>query len=291
MNPNERYPTQRALLAAGPARGVYPSSRTATPRVSVVQYLNTAPLVWGLQHGDQRERYELAFTTPAICADDLATGRADVGIIPSIEYQRIEGLKVLPGLSIASKERVRSVLLLSRVPIEEVRSVALDTSSRTSAALVKILFTRFYGIEVAARGSAPDPASMLRNADAALLIGDPALVYKGDAHVFDLASEWRKFTGLPFVFALWALRLFDHHTYLRPDFESSRHQGLAHLGEIAAEWAPRLGFPAEAIRIYLTENIDYTLDEENLAGLRLFYRLAHEVGIIPSVKELDLVET
>jgi chorismate dehydratase len=109
--------------------------------------------------------------------------------------------------------------------------------------------------------------------------------------VFDLASEWRKFTGLPFVFALWALRLFDHHTYLRPDFESSRHQGLAHLGEIAAEWAPRLGFPAEAIRIYLTENIDYTLDEENLAGLRLFYRLAHEVGIIPSVKELDLVET
>jgi chorismate dehydratase len=291
MNPNERYPTQRALLAAGPARGVYPSSRTATTRVSVVQYLNTAPLVWGLQHGDQRERYELAFTTPAICADDLATGRVDVGIIPSIEYQRIEGLKVLPGLSIASKERVRSVLLLSRVPIEEVRSVALDTSSRTSAALVKILFTRFYEIEVATQPSAPDPAAMLSSADAALLIGDPALVYEGDAQVFDLASEWRKFTGLPFVFALWALRPFDHRISIRRDFEASRDEGLANLDRIAAEWAPQLGITAAAVRIYLTENIDYTLDEENLAGLRLFCRLAHEVGIIPSVKELDLVES
>jgi len=258
------------------------------PRVSVVQYLNTAPLVWGMLHGDQRERYDLAFTTPAVCADDLEAGRADIGIVPSIEYQRLDGLKLLPGLSIASKHRVRSVLLLTRVPIEKVRSVALDTSSRTSAALVKILFAKFYEIEVAARASAPDAAAMLSGADAALLIGDPALVYDGDAQVFDLASEWRKFTGLPFVFALWAFRLSGRWLdNLYQDFESSRDQGLAHLDEIAAEWAPRLGITAEAVRIYLTENIDYTLDEENLAGLRLFYRLAREAGIIPSVMELD----
>jgi chorismate dehydratase len=258
------------------------------PRVSVVQYLNTAPLVWGLLHGAQRECYDLAFTTPAVCADDLEAGRADIGIIPSIEYQHIHGLQVLPGLSIASKQRVRSVLLLSRVPIEKVRSAALDTSSRTSAALVRILFRKFYGIDVAARPSTPDPAVMLSSADAALLIGDPALLYDGDAQVLDLALEWRKFTGLPFVFALWAFRPFERGLVnLRRDFEASRDHGLAHLDDIAAEWAPRLGITAEAVRIYLTENIDYTLDEENLAGLQLFYRLAHEAGIIPSVKELD----
>jgi chorismate dehydratase len=265
-----------------------PRPRTAQPKVSVVQYLNTAPLAWGLQHGAQAERYRLAFTTPAACADDLALGRADIGIIPSIEYQRLDGLKVVPGLSIASKQRVRSVLLLTRVPVEEVRSVALDTSSRTSAALVKILFREFYGINVAAHPSAPDPTAMLNQADAALLIGDPALLYDGDALVFDLASEWRKFTGLPFVFALWALRPFEARLVdLRRDFEESLDQGLGHVGDIAAEWAPRLGITPEAVRIYLTENIDYTLDEANLAGLQLFYRLAQKAGMISSVKELD----
>jgi chorismate dehydratase len=245
-------------------------------------------LAWGLQHGHPSERYHLAFTTPAACADDLESGRADIGIIPSIEYQRIDGLRVLPGLSIASKQRVRSVLLLSRVPIEDVRSVALDTSSRTSAALVKILFAEFYGIDVAAHPSAPDPTAMLNQADAALLIGDPALLYDGDALVFDLASEWQKFTGLPFVFALWAVRPFEASLVdLRRDFEVSLNQGLRHVDNIAAEWAPRLGIAPEAVRIYLTENIDYTLDEENLAGLQLFYRLAHKAGMISSVKELD----
>ena len=129
---------------------------------------------------------------------------------------------------------------------------------------------------------------MLDGADAALLIGDPALLYHGDAQVLDLALEWRKFTSLPFVFALWAFRPFaGADDELRCDFLASRNQGLRHLEELAAEWAPRLGISAEAVRIYLTENIDYTLDEENLAGLRLFYKLAHEVGIIPSAKELD----
>lgn len=269
-----------------------PPRPRALPRVSVVQYLNTAPLVWGLQHGGRRERYRLAFTTPAACADDLEFGRADIGIIPSIEYQRIDGLKVLPGLSIASKERVRSVLLLSRVPIDRVRSVALDTSSRTSVALVKILFAEFYGIDVVAHPSAPHPTAMLESADAALLIGDPALLYEGDAQVFDLASEWRKFTGLPFVFALWALRPLEGGLADLPrDFQASLHQGLRHVDDIAAEWAPRLGISREVVRIYLTENIDYTLDEANLAGLQLFYRLAHKAGLISSLKELDLVES
>lgn len=256
-------------------------------------------------HGRERGQFDLAFTTPACCADDLRGGRADVGIIPSIEYQRIGGLKVLPGLSIASKHRVRSVLLLSRVPIEKVQSVALDTSSRTSATLVWVLLRKFYGIDPVMQPAAPDPKAMLKSADAALLIGDPALVYEESRSsafaedklrgsdrspvVFDLAAEWRKFTGLPFVFALWAYRGGTDRRFedLCRDFGESRDQGLAHLDEIGTEWGPRLGLTPEAVRIYLTGNIDYTLDEENLAGLRLFYKLAHEVGAIARVKNLN----
>ena len=264
----------------------------------MVQYLNTAPLVWGMLHGNERDLFELGFTTPACCADDLRAGRADIGIIPSIEYQRIDGLRVLPGLSIASKHRVRSVLLLSRVPLPEIRSVALDTSSRTSATLVSVLLRKFYKIDPVMQPAAPDPKVMLRSADAALLIGDPALVYedfplRGQNRalaVFDLAVEWRKFTGLPFVFAFWAQRPCGaerRFADLHRDFVSSRDQGLAHLDDIGAEWGPRLGLTPEAVRIYLTENIDYTLDDENLAGLRLFYKLAHEVDAIDNVKDLD----
>lgn len=254
-----------------------------------MQYLNTAPLVWGMVHGSFRGRFDLAFTTPACCAEDLRSGRADVGIIPSIEYQRIDGLKLLPGIAIASKRRVRSVLLLARAPIEQVRSVALDTSSRTSAALVEVILRRFYQLDVLTRPASPDPDAMLRTADAALLIGDPALVYAGGARIYDLAEEWRRFTGLPFVFALWAFRPGPgvDSTDLVGDFVASRDQGLAHVEDIAVEWAPRLGLTVEALKIYLTENIDYTLDEENLAGLRLFYRLAHEIGSTLELKDLD----
>jgi chorismate dehydratase len=168
--------------------------------------------------------------------------------------------------------------------------VALDTSSRTSAALVQVLFRKFYDIDVKTRPAVPDPAVMLRDADAALLIGDPALLYQGPAQRVDLASEWKKFTGLPFVFALWTYRFGAIGAAMhevRRDFERARDQGLAHVNEIAMEWGPRLGISPEAVAIYLTENIDYTLDEENLAGLRLFYQLAHEMGAISTVKELD----
>jgi chorismate dehydratase len=258
-------------------------------RVSVVQYLNTAPLVWGMLHGSERGRFDLAFTTPACCAEDLRAGRADIGIIPSIEYQRIADLKVLPGVAIASKHVVCSVLLLSRLPIERIQTVALDTSSRTSVALVQVLLRKFYHLDVVARPASPDPDAMLRTADAALLIGDPALVYSGSARAYDLAAEWRRFTGLPFVFAVWAYGagLGIDAAELSRSFACSRDEGLTHVADIAADWAPRLGLTSAAVQIYLTENIDYTLDEENLAGLRLFYRLAHEVGAAPAVKELD----
>ncbi|MBI4458860.1 MAG: menaquinone biosynthesis protein, partial [Acidobacteria bacterium] len=144
-------------------------------RVSAVSYLNAAPLVWGLIHGPARERFQVDFTVPAGCADALRDGQADAGIIPSIEYQRIPGLKIVPGLSIASAGPVRSVLLISQCPIQEIRSLALDTSSRTSACLAQILLQKRCGIAPRLEPHAPSLRTMLSRCDAAVIIGDPAL--------------------------------------------------------------------------------------------------------------------
>jgi chorismate dehydratase len=237
-------------------------------------------------HGEQRDKFELQLTVPSGCADAIAHRQADVGIVPSIEYQRLDGVEILPGMSIASKREVKSVLLLSNMPLAKVQTVALDESSRTSAALVRILLHKFYSRRVTFSPAAPEPGAMLRQADAALLIGDPALTYSGPAQVYDLAREWRKFTGLPFVFAVWmgqaGANLSGHHA----DFAASLAFGLAHIDDIAAEYALKLGLTPSAVKVYLTRNIDYSLDEENLQGLKLFYKLAHEVGITPAEKEL-----
>lgn len=261
---------------------------TTRPRVSVVKYLNTAPLIWGMLKGDQRGKYDLDFTTPAKCADDLRRREAAVGIVPSIEYQRMERLRVLPGCSIASKGVVKSVLLLSKTPIELVETVALDNSSRTSAALVRVLLQKFYSRSISVAPADPEPQKMLQRADAALLIGDPALTFADNGlKVYDLAAEWKKFTGLPFVFAVWAGHEDAGLDRFCEDFEASRDFGLQHVEDIAREYAPRLGMAPEAVKVYLKENIDYSLDEENRKGLQLFYRLAHEIGIIPGTKELQ----
>lgn len=254
-------------------------------RLSVVQYLNTVPLIWGMLHGEQRGKFDLQLTVPSGCADAVTQGQADVGIVPSIEFQRIENVKILPGMSIASKGEVKSVLLLSTMRLDKVQTVALDESSRTSAALVRILMQKFYGRNVRFSPAAPEPADMLSRADAALLIGDPALVYQGPADVYDLAREWRKFTGLPFVFAVWMGR--GNLSPYVADFAASLEFGLAHVDDIASEYAPRLGITPPDVKVYLTQNIEYSLDEENQKGLKLFYKLAHEVGIVPADKGLS----
>ncbi len=259
----------------------------ATLRVSVVQYLNSVPLVWGMLHGEQQGRFDLEFTTPALCAEAIRQRKSDVGIIPSIEYQRMDRMQILSGLSIASKNEVKSVLLLSKVPIDKVQSVAVDNSSRTSAALLRVLMRKFYSHWVNPQQAAPKPAEMLKRADAALVIGDTALTYKGDVpEVYDLAAEWKRFTGLPFVFAVWVGHEDVHLSKYQQDFAASRDFGLAHVDDIAAEYAPKLNMKPAAVKLYLTQNIDYSLDEENRQGLRLFYKLAREAGIIPVEKDL-----
>ncbi len=259
-------------------------------RVSVVQYLNTVPLIWGMQHGEQQGKFDLNFTTPAQCADAVRSGSADVGIIPAIEVQRIENLQVIPGVSISSLERVKSVILLSKKPVQEITSVAMDTSSRTSAALVTILLRKFYNLRPQMAPAGPDPEKMLARADAALLIGDPALAFNGrHVRIYDLAAEWKAFTGSPFVFAVWAGPRKARLAEFSRDFQESRDYGLAHIDEISAEYAPRHGMTPEQVKIYLTENINYNLEGEHRKGLALFYRLAHEQGLIPGVTELSFV--
>src|SRR5882757_2757919 len=180
-------------------------------RISAISYLNTAPLMWDFEHGESRERlkeqFDVTYTIPSACAEALSAGTADIGIIPVAAYATIPGLVILPGVAIASLNAVRSILLVSRKPLDQVKTVALDTSSLTSVALCKILLAKWLGGSREYRSMPPDLDAMLASCDAALLIGDPALLIQKTSYttVIDLAEEWRKHTGKPFVFAFWAV--------------------------------------------------------------------------------------
>lgn len=260
-------------------------------RAAVVDYLNAVPLFWGLQHGPHKGLFDLQFMLPSKCADALRAGEVDGAILPSIEYQRIDGLKIVPGLCVASPGPVRSVLLISKKPIEQIRSVALDTSSRTSVSLVQIILRCQYKIEPQVKPAAPRIVAMLHDCDAAVMIGDPALAsdFPG-LNVYDLADEWRNMTGLPFVFAIWTLREeAASPEFVKPMQESTAY-ALQHLSELAEAETRRTGLALPLIYSYLTENIDFNLREKNLEGLRRFYELAHECGLTDRVVALRFAE-
>ncbi len=252
--------------------------------------------MWDFEHGSAGADFEIDYTVPSECAAALAAGRADIGIIPAITYAQIPQLLILPNIAIAAKDRVRSILLVSKKPIADVRTVATDTSSRTSVALAQILFTKFLGGQRALTPHPPDLKEMLKGHDAALLIGDSALqisMHDTQYHLYDLCHDWRRMTGKPFVFAFWAVRMDALHrqpkgTSLTETFQRSRDNGLlsSSIGILAGEWAPRLGMTEAEVTTYLTENIHYYLDRENHEGLQLFLTYAHEVGLIPAVPEL-----
>lgn len=293
-------------------------------RISVVQYLNTAPLVRGFTHGPLRGKYDLSFTVPSQCAEALRSGAADVAIIPAIEYQRIvrEGiaLTILPGLSIASKERVRSLLVLSKVPIRQARRIALDRSSRSTQALVKILAAQRWQISPEFVEADPDPAAMLREADAALIIGDIALriaiaaethVTKGpdvewltegttvglpeiaQLHIYDMVKEWWHLTEKPAVLAVWAARndAFPEGlitTELVSDFLDSRDFGISQLAEICAEASEQMQLPEKELRLYLERNIDFSLDAENFQGLQRYWMICSSMGLTAPLQSVAI---
>jgi chorismate dehydratase len=272
-------------------------------RISAISYLNTAPLMWDFEHGGVEHEagrdFAISYTLPSGCARALAEGTADIGIIPAAAYAEIPGLQILPEVAIASRRAVRSILLVSKVAIEKVCTVALDTSSMTSVALTKILFDKWLGGGRTFTPMAPDVDAMLAGHDAGLLIGDPALkVDRSRYQTLDLAEEWIRHTGKPFVFAFWAVRrdaLRDAAPSLDLPavFQNSRDHGLEPLSlqQIAREWAPRLDMREADVRSYLTQNIHYQLDAECLEGLQLFYRYGAEIGALPAAPELRFVET
>jgi chorismate dehydratase len=253
------------------------------PRLAASTYLNSAPIVYAFVEGSQANRCEITpDPAPSVCARLLGDGSVDAALIPSIEYQRIAGLAVARGVCVAARRAVRSVLLISRVPLERVRSVALDEQSRTSAALVRILLGRFRGLRPDYAPAAPDLGAMLARADAALMIGDPAMVADTTGcEVYDLAQLWRDATGLPFVFAVWAGRP-ERLAGSRVDFAAAMREGVAAVPLLADRYASRLGLDLDELVEYLTANIHYELDAESLEGLELFYRLAAEEGLTPA---------
>jgi len=279
-------------------------------RVAAIRFLNPAPLMWDFEHAPFKaklaDRYEIEWMLPSECADRLASGTADIGLVPIAALAVNPNLRILPGCTIASKRRVRSLLLVRRANLQlsELRTVAADTASRTTIAYSRILFQRWGNPSVRFIPMGADLDVMLDHADAAIVIGDPALLALEErANRFertneelvyhDLAAEWHALTHLPFVSAVWAAApgaFLDDS--VAEDFIRSREHGIQNIDALVAEWSGKLPLPEDTIRDYLTTNIHYVLDEECLDGMRGFFRMAAKAGVLPeydlSIKELSV---
>jgi predicted solute-binding protein len=266
---------------------VLPSNRI---RLSIIDYLNALPLNLAFKDGLFADRTTLCFDYPSLCADHLAAGHVDGGLISSIEYQRMPNLKMVAGIGIASRHEARSVLIVTRRELPDVRSMAMDRFSRSSEALTRILFHRLYGRDLHALPMAPELPAMLERCDAALIIGDPALkLVRRGLIVYDLARLWFDHTGLPFVFAFWALRANKGQSAWAQLLREAKDYGMSQFSARLEEWSTRWGLPAGEIHHYLTENIHYDLAESEMASLHLFFRYACEAGLLGELRPLDLL--
>jgi chorismate dehydratase len=257
--------------------------------------------MWDFEHppldAELAMRYQLHYTLPSRCADELLAGRADLGLIPIASLT--SELAIVPGCTIASLDRVRSIQLIVKAPhsLETIRTVAADNASRSSRAYAELLLRRFHNNAPAFLTHAANPITMLREADAALLIGDPALLAieakqqieqaVGPCQWFDVAHEWHTLTGLPWVAAVWAVRpeaLTEGRiqpAQLIDDLVQSRDHGLTHIEDLVREWTPRIELTPEMIRQYLTENIHYTLTGDCIQAIGLFRDYSAAEDILP----------
>ncbi|HWS89417.1 MAG TPA: menaquinone biosynthesis protein [Pyrinomonadaceae bacterium] len=270
------------------------SFKGGAPRVAASSYLNTAPLVWSFARGRRRGEVRLVTdTAPARCADMLARGQVEAALVPVIEYQRLPETAVVPGVCVGARREVHSVVLVTRgKELKEVESVALSIESRTSAALVEVIFREFLGRAPRLEPFVPQLSDMLECHDAALVIGDPAMTFdRSGLRVYDMAALWREFTGLGFVFAMWMADAGASRTVREINFAAARDEGLASMDEIVEEYGRELGRPREELVRYLTENIAFDLDGEMRAGLELYFRLAHRHGVIQNLRPLKFLGT
>ena len=226
----------------------------------------------------------------------LRAGTADIGIIPAATYATIPDLVIVRDVAIATRGPVASIYLASKVPLDQIKTIAADTSSRSSVALLKVLMAKKWQVEPELVPAEPKIDKMLKSADAVLLIGDPALVLgkkpPAGVQLYDLGEEWVSWTGKPFVFAFWAVRkAANPDAHVARDFQLSRDHGLEpqNVARIASEWRPRIGLSEDEIAQYFTRNIEYKLKPDCLDGLRLFYRYAEEIGSLPKAPELEFI--
>ena len=260
------------------------------PRISASSYSNTAPLIWSFLYGSQRGKFELILdNAPARSAELLRQGRVDAALVPVIEYQRIDNVLLVPDVCVGAKKRVRSVCLVTKgEDLKDVKTVALDVSSKTSVALTKIIFREFLNFEPQYKSAEPNLDKMLADADCALLIGDPALMIdETKCRKFDLVETWKNFTGFGFVFAMWMARKNSIEIVRTIDFGSVRDEGLAHLDEIIANYETEIPLSRKEFKKYLFGNITYSIDENMQKGLSLYFELAFKHNLIPRLKMPD----
>jgi chorismate dehydratase len=275
-------------------------------RVAAINFLNPAPLMWDFEHpplaAELAQRYTLHYTQPSLCADELLSARADLGLIPIASLT--PDLAIVPGCTIASLNEVRSIQLIIKSPhtLSTVRTIAADTASRSSLAYAEVLFRKFLNTRPKLVPAAADPVAMLQSADAAILIGDPALLALesreqiedtiGPCQWFDLAYEWRTRTNLPWVAAVWAVRPEAlgppsvAPAELTEDLEASRNHGLLNIEKLVEQWTPRIAIPPSTIRHYLSYNIHYVLNTDCVRAIELFRQFAAEVDVLPPLPNL-----
>ena len=260
-------------------------------RLGAVSYLNTKPLVYGL---DARpDLFDVRFDVPAKCAELLHEGRVDLGLIPAIEYLRGD-YAIVPGIAIASDGDVATVALFTRKPIRHVETIALDLSSRTSVALTRVLCAKHWKIAPKFTPAEPDLDAMLSKADAALVIGDPAFDIDAaarDVTKIDLGAEWKAMTGLPFVYAMWVGRPDAATTTQCRALRQARDLGLANLDAIARDAGDGDAALERRAFLYLRDNLKYDLGEREQAGLRRFHELAADIAVVPELKPLRFYES
>ncbi len=250
-------------------------------RVSAVSYLNTRPLVHGIE---RLPRFDVRYDIPADCARLLHEDAVDIGLIPSIEYLRGGPYRIVPDLAIASRGPVASVAIFTTKPMRDVRSIALDTSSRTSVALTRVLCARQFGIDPRLESRGPDLSDMLARCDAALIIGDNAL-FQSSVEKIDLGDEWTRMTGLPFVYAFWAGRPGALTADDVASLQRARDEGVQIPEQLAREFLKDASPERQAVGgRYLRHNIKYHLGEDERAALEAFYRYAAEAGVVPAAR-------
>jgi chorismate dehydratase len=256
-------------------------------RLGAVGYLNARPLTWALDRAP--DRWRIRYDVPAVCAALLHAGEVDLGLIPSVEYLQAPDYRFVPGVGIGSRGAVRSVALFTHMPVHAVRRIALDTSSRTSVALIKVLCRHRFHIEPEFVAHGPDLDAMTRAADAGLLIGDPALDADEGAlglQKIDLGEEWTAMTGLPFIYAAWTGRPGAVTDADLRALQEAQSEGVQATDAIAAEYGRGDAAATARAATYLRDNVKYGLGPDDAAGLQLFLDYAVDLGLAPHRRTL-----